>query len=354
LYLQGKLQVVSMRSAKTIGAILLAYLACSIPALAEDCKLMRLTSVDFTAGNYGSGIFVPVSIGGQSRVMAIDTGSPLTAVDPQAATDLGLITHRIYQGVAYDSAGETFQYMAELHDFTMGTMHSGLVKAIVWPSQMWSDKQVAGTIGADMLHNYDVDIDFPAGKFGLFSQDHCPGKVVYWPAAAVAVVPIHVVNSGHIIVPVTIDGQEIDAVLDTGAFGTILTLEGAKNRFGLDPSSPGMTMVGHRKDGTPTYTYTFRKLELEGITITNPVVHLWEDELQYKQSQNVQTGSRISDTSESNGKTELILGVHELRNLHIYIAYQEQKLYISAGDASPVASSNPAADSAAAASAKPH
>lgn len=343
-----------MRNAKTIWATALLYLACSIPALAQDCRLTRLTSVDFSAANYDSGIFVPVSIGGQSRLMAVDTGSPLTAVDPEAAKNLSLITHRIFQGVAYDSAGETFQYMAELHDFAMGTMHAGLVKALVWPSQLWSDPEVAGTIGADMLHNYDVDIDFPASKFGLFSQDHCPGKVVYWPAAAVAVVPIHVVNSGHVIVPVTIDGHEIDALLDTGAFGTILTLEGAKNYFGLDPSSPGMTLVGHRKDGTPTYTYTFKKLELEGITITNPTVHLWEDEMQYREGQSPQTGSRLSDSTESNGKTVLTLGLHELRNLHIYIAYKEQKLYISAGDASPAAASSPGADSSAAANAKPH
>ena len=69
----------------------------------------------------------------------------------------------------------------------------------------------------DLLHNYDVDLDIDAGKFKLFSQDHCPGKVVYWPASTVTVVPIRVVRSGHIIVPVVLDGHAIDALLDTGA-----------------------------------------------------------------------------------------------------------------------------------------
>ena len=34
--------------------------------------------------------------------------------------------------------------------------------------------------------------------------------------------------------------------------------------------------------------------------------------------------------SEENGKTDLTLGMRELRHLHIYIAYKEQKMYVSA------------------------
>ena len=34
----------------------------------------------------------------------------------------------------------------------------------------------------------DYEVDFGARKLSLFSSNHCPGRVVYWPASAVAVV----------------------------------------------------------------------------------------------------------------------------------------------------------------------
>jgi predicted aspartyl protease len=342
---------------RSIGASAAAFFTCLAfvhPASADDCKLMQLTSVDFTMDEQGDGIFVPVSIAGQSRHMLIDTGSPSTAIDPQTVQDLGIVTHRIFQGQMFDSAGKSFQYMADIHGFVMGTMHADEIKALVWPSQMWNDREIAGTIGADMLGHYDIDLDFAARKFGLFSQDHCPGKVVYWPNDGVAVIPIHVVSTGHIIVPVVLDGHPIDAVLDTGSYGTILTLEGAKNYFGLDAASPGMTQAGHRSDGTPVYTYPFKKLELEGITIANPEVHMWRDELKYGIAQTGETGTRISSSTESNGKTDLTLGMSELRNLHIYIAYKEQKLYITAGNSPPVAATKQSTGAAAGTSSVPH
>ncbi|MGD0865352.1 MAG: aspartyl protease family protein [Rhizomicrobium sp.] len=300
------------------------------PALADDCKLMQLGSVAMS-GTPDAAVLIPVSIEGTSKLMAIDTGSPLSAVDPTAADELHLIRHNILQGYMFNSAGQTFTQMAVIHALDIGQMHAENVRILQWPSQMWTDQNIAGTLGADLLRNYDVDIDTDTKTLKLFSQDHCPGKVVYWPNAAVSVVPIRVVaSSGHIIVPVVLDGHNIDALLDTGAFGTILSQETAENTFGLQPNSPDMTPSGEFRGSVPVYRHTFKSLVLEGITIDSPTVYIWDDQTKYGMQQSQHTGTRINDTNETSGKTDMALGMQELRHLHLYIAYKEQKMYVSA------------------------
>lgn len=314
----------------------LAAIGAAAPALAQDkCQLYQLGSVDMSQ-THDAALTIPVSIEGTPKIMAIDTGSVLTGVDPEAASDLHLITRRIYQGMLFTSAGQSFTQMATIHAFDIGQMHAENVKILVWPTRMWRDPAIAGTVGADLLRNYDVDLDIDNDKFTLFSQDHCPGKVVYWHPAAVSVIPIHVVNSGHIIVPVVLDGQNMDALLDTGAFGTILSLETAEGTFGLHPGTPEMTPAGDFH-GAAAYHHTFKSLQLEGISIANPTVFIWDDQMKYGEQQTPHLGSRLTEMSEENGKTDLTLGMRELRHLHIYIAYKEQKMYVSAVAPAPPA-----------------
>ncbi|MGH6875918.1 MAG: retropepsin-like aspartic protease, partial [Rhizomicrobium sp.] len=167
----------------------------SCAAAADDCKLVRIASMDFTEN--GS-IIVPVSIEGTSVRMALDTGAPVSAVDPNVAHNLHLVQHRIMQGLFTNIAGATVTYVAVLHDLGLGDMHTSGVYLLVWHSPMTNNGRIGGTLAADLLRHYDVDLDFGTHKLGLFSQDHCPGKVVYWASGGVAVVPMHVVNSGHI------------------------------------------------------------------------------------------------------------------------------------------------------------
>ncbi|HEY3636547.1 MAG TPA: retropepsin-like aspartic protease, partial [Rhizomicrobium sp.] len=186
---------------KFAPALLCVFSLAFIPASAhaDGCKLVRIASFDFTEN--GS-LIVPVTVTGTSEPVAIDTGSPISAIDPGVVDKLHLPEHEISQGTMFDLAGESAKYVSTLHDLGLGGMHASDVQFLVWPSPMTKDGNLAGTIGADLLRHYDVDIDFAAHRLALFSQDHCPGQVVYWTTGAVAVVPMHIVGSGHIVVPV--------------------------------------------------------------------------------------------------------------------------------------------------------
>jgi predicted aspartyl protease len=311
-------------------------LACAVfvtfatAAYADDCKLGRIASFDFTEN--GS-IVVPVSIEGTSVRMAIDTGAPLSAIDPNVAHNLKLVQHRIIQGAMFNMSGEPISYIAVLRDLGLGDMHASNVELMVWPSPMTSDGRIGGILAADLLRHYDVDVDFGWHKLSLFSQDHCPGRVVYWTSDNVAVVPVHVVNSGHVIVPVKLDGQPFDAVLDTGSSTSFLSQEAAYRTYHLAPNSPDVVKVSESggPGGLPLYRHAFKHLELEGLSIGNPTIAIFENVAKVHTPAHL--GSRIPDTDESGGSTDFILGLSELRHLHLYIAYKEQNLYISPASA---------------------
>ncbi|MGH6889186.1 MAG: aspartyl protease family protein [Rhizomicrobium sp.] len=321
---------------RTLLACAFFSIAFSTAASADDCKLARIASFDFAENG---AIIVPVSINGTSVQMAFDTGAPLSAIDPNVANNLALPQRRIMQGVVYNEAGQPFSYIATVHDFGLGTAHASNLEFLVWPSPISTSMQIGGTLAADLLRHYDVDIDFGAHKLNLFSQDHCPGRVVYWTSDNVAVVPVHVVESGHVIVPVTLDGQSFDAVLDTGSTFSSLSQEAAYNTFRLSPGSPDMTNIGDIGPGkVPVYRHTFKSLALDGLSIGNPAISIFE--VGAKVHAPTHLGSRIADYDERGGNTDFVLGLNELRHLHLYIAYKEQKLYITPA-VSPAASPNP-------------
>jgi len=169
-----------------------------------------------------------------------------------------------------------------------------------------------GTLAPDMLKHYDVDLDFAHGKMNLFSQDHCPGKVLYWTKGDYVVLPMQVAPSSHIRLPVTVDGKTIMAIVDTGAVSSIMSMHAA-NFLGVSEDSPGLklkTSEGYDRQ-TRIYSYPFKTLQMGDITVKNPRITVASNEFM---------GAVGND---------MILGMGILRQLHLYIAYKEQKFYIT-------------------------
>ncbi len=59
------------------------------------------------------------------------------------------------------------------------------------PDQMLP-ADLAGSIQPHIWTDFDIEIDFVAGKLNMFVQKQCPGHVVYWTHDAVAAVPMKV------------------------------------------------------------------------------------------------------------------------------------------------------------------
>ena len=276
---------------------------------AEDCTLKQLAAVETTAATSG-GMLVPVTMAGKQVKMLLDTGGYMSSVSPRVARELGLATRHVGI-VQYDVAGKPIDQTVDVRDFRLGTLKASSLEFMVGEPPSGTD----GVLAPNILQAYDVELDFPRKKLSLISPDHCKGQVVYWPNTAVAAVPMRITETGHIVFRMQLDDQRVQAMLDTATQRTTLSTSAASRLFNINASMP---------------TYRFKTLSVEGITVNNPEIALASNITRAPTTR----ASGLLSSDERRDTPDLLLGMSTLKHLHVYIAYKERMLYITAGDSS--------------------
>ncbi len=222
----------------------LAGLLFAGPAYAADCSasLRILNSVQMLATTDRTVMVVPVKIDNTDKKLLLDTGGLVTQISRATADRLDL-PQRYRQQRLFDLAGNTSNAQTTVPKFSLGNQNQSEVPMVVAPNpNLGTSLPYDGLLATDLFPGDDIDMDFGARRLTTFSADHCEGRVVYWPADRVAVVPI-TENHNLIIIPVVVDGHTLNAVLDTGSQYTVMNMDLANQMFGLTSSSPDMTPV---------------------------------------------------------------------------------------------------------------
>jgi predicted aspartyl protease len=345
------------RRVRAFGALFVAasfLIGMENAASADDCHpLTLITSVDLIPTTNNTWQFVPVTIQGTPKMMLLDTGGAVSEVTPQVVDELGL-SHRHLEFQQENVAGETSDQAATVSKFEIGRLSAKSIEFVIAPEKklFGDDNRLVGIIAPNILRNYDVDIDFGAHKLSLLSPDHCEGKVIYWPASAVAVVPMHVLNLGHIVVTVKLNGQDVRALVDTGASNSTLMRPTAESDFGLKMGSADTPYLDdlQGKPGASIYRHRFATLSFGDITVSNPQFDIIPDFVEHPLELSASIGSHFVDPNAKDEAAPMLLGMNVLRHLHLYIAYKEQKLYITPGGV-PAPQANPGGAAATAAGA---
>ncbi|HWA91544.1 MAG TPA: pepsin/retropepsin-like aspartic protease family protein [Rhizomicrobium sp.] len=278
------------------------------------CQIGQVASLDAMTTPEGM-IAIQGKVNGRGGRFLVDTGglggvlgfSPAFALklNPQRAQVGGMLI-----------GGARLEYGAIVKRFEAGPVGRSGTFFLIGPDRMLEPDTI-GAIQPYLWRDLDVEIDFVKGKLNLFLQKQCPGRVVYWTHEAVAAVPMSVDQAGHITVKATLDGAPVDAVIDTGAQNSVMSLATAKALFGIDAMSPALKPLGtfniNNLVQARTYRYAFKSLTFEGIAVANPDIV-------------------ISDTGE-NEQPALVVGIGALRQLHLFIAYDESLLYLTAAEA---------------------
>jgi predicted aspartyl protease len=280
-------------------------------AAAEDCTLGRVSSIDMKIDTAG-GMNLPMILQGKQIDMLVDTGGIYSMLRSDVVSTLGLQEEPIdtFRYRMTMMGGKIIKYFTHAHDVTLGTMHAADLSFVVMPDGVPISGDVGGTIAPDILSNFDVDLDMANAKINLFSQKHCPGRVIYWTNGPVAIVPINKNEYGQFDIDITLDGKSLKADIDTGSSRSFMSYEDAKDLFDWKDNEPSVTAEAG------AYRHHFTSLSFKGIAVNNPDIILFP----YK-------NMRL----ETDGK--LILGMGILRQLHVYIAYHERNLYLTAADA---------------------
>ena len=337
-----------MRRLSLVLSVMIATAGFTTAAEAQQCgNLVRAMSLDLEDG--GSYFAVPVTVNGTPRKFLLDTGGAFTQISVDTVKEMGL---KIQPSsiVMYDMYGNSSAGQVAV-DIGVGRQ---TVKD--------NETQVSGITGldgifaADFMQNYDIDIDFAGKKLNYFLTDHCDGRVVYWPAGIVAAVPFHgwsVHGDSHMSVTVKLDGHEMTALVDTGAGRSTLDAGTAHQLFDLSVDSPGAVPMGTMgSNNQKVFGWTFKTLEIGGITVRDPHMEVIPALMGKKNNEDIAADSHIRRITDGIQPTMLI-GMDTLRKLHLYIAFKERKLYLTAGSDQTTERPSPAAAATAAAAKAP-
>ncbi|MGA7713757.1 MAG: aspartyl protease family protein [Rhizomicrobium sp.] len=295
-----------------LSLCLAGLFALAVAARAEEpCRLVAKASLNMDMDQSGE-VAVPVVIDGTNFEMLVDTGSYESILTEATVKALG---HRIMKsngGYLVGFGGRIIDGTAEVKNFRIGNARASNITFMVIPDG-YLDPKLGGLLGADILYFFDLDFDFANAKLNLISPDHCEGKEVYWTNDAHAQIPFKLEDARHIRIKVQIDGKDVRAMVDTGASMSVMSLETAENLFGFDEATA-------KKDN---YLYPFKTLTLQGVVVNNPRIRLVPDD----------KSKVMGGFAGMSREPDMILGMSVLRQLHLYIAYHEGKIYATPASA---------------------
>ncbi|HUO02677.1 MAG TPA: pepsin/retropepsin-like aspartic protease family protein [Rhizomicrobium sp.] len=304
-----------------------AVLAAANTAQAADCKPLGLvSSVALEPMDRDDRFTVPVTIDGHAEHLIVDSGSPFTMLSLDAAKRLDLKMRGNLIG-SVSVTGKSSNAQAIANTFDLGSAHATNFYFFIYAGQLKEGE--AGLVSPTSFSQSDIDFDFGGRRLNIFSRDHCEGRVIYWPERPLAVIPMDT-RSGHLDVPVSVDGHALNAVLDTGATDTMLIDTAAWRIMGIKAGSADAPEIG-ASSADPLlkyYSHPFASLSFGGVNVQNPRIIIMTDRMSDSLHQSTGGGSRIAEPDNTH-VPDIIIGMNILKSLHLYAAYGEKKLYIT-------------------------
>lgn len=303
-------------------------------AVAADCKpLQYLTGIPITLGEKGVEVGALLNKSPQTLVLSLGSLGYLTH---KTVSDLGLVEREAGVQV-YTSSGEVAKTAVRVSKVALGPIQIADMSFMVFGNP----PDIRNSFPLQIFRKYDLDVDYGSGRLNFFSPDHCEGRVTYWPAAAVAVVPYRGEELDDLKISVAIDGKEAEALVNiSGVPESTMGLAEATRLFGLTADSPGMQP--ELLNGETVYRHVFPTLSFGGVTVSNAVFLIVPEKINtmFKEKS---TGSLLSESKFKDYRKPTIIGTNVMRKLHLYIATKERKIYVAPSDAAAAKALPPAA-----------
>jgi len=332
------------------GGALAQGAACTKP-------LSLRNEVQMTSTNGGPSS-IPVKINGTDQKLTLATAGTTTQLNPNGLKVLNLEAKRSDNVIDVPLSDPRRMDEVTIADFSLGTMHGTNVKWMTpftggrggggggfGGDESGSSNRPIGTFSLNYMLLYDMDVDFGSDKLRFFSQDHCPGGVLYWKApGAVGVVPISI-DVGRVVVPVTVNGKAINAVIDTASPVSSVRAAVAQRLLGVELGGPKAPAKPTGFGGT-SYGWTVDSLAIGALKLDNVAVTVFPD---------INAGAgdhgdgakgmalQASGLKAELSKPEIVLGMDTLRKLHLFFSFAEKRLYVTGTDTSLPAAATPAA-----------
>ncbi|WP_272492074.1 retroviral-like aspartic protease family protein [Massilia phyllostachyos] len=288
--------------------------AASVQAQAIDpngCLYVNVASVPVHYTGPSLNLTMDGSINGTPAQLLVDTGASDTALTRTGTEPRGMSlwsTGASSVGIG----GYSRIYRTRYKEFRAGpaTASSGELRVI---HDFGVPPDFDGLVGAPFLLQSDFEISLAEKELRFFRPRNCGGRfLAYWDQDAV-VVPFESSwsSSPNPQFTVLLNGKKLNAVIDSGASVTSVTLAAAR-RAGMKLDAPNVERLGESAGVGDTrvarWGATFDTLQIGGEIIRNAAVGVLD---------------------ASFGDIDLLLGADFLRAHRVLFAMSQRKLYIS-------------------------
>ena len=314
-----------------LAAAAIATGPAATPALAASCAARApLATIKMLRDSEGKMYFVPVNINGANKLMLLSTGSGGTMFLAEAVDAMKMPVTDLRGATLATAVGARSFAITHPDSLSLGGTKVASDFYAIFPAQADGDKlyksNIVGWLGTDVLSHYDVDMDFANSTLKLYDFNDCEGA----PRAGAEGVSYDVDTKGRLVVPVKLDGIQLNGVIDTSSEYEAVNLGIAQSAMKFDVSARDVEkMPDQAVSGAKVYRHNFKSLSLDGTTIANPSIYLIEDRLKQQVRDDTKTGTNIRTAAEDNRMPDFLIGNQLLSKLHVYVASKEKKLYIT-------------------------
>jgi hypothetical protein len=333
-------------------------MTCPLPAIADTVALTQVPGSDLMT--------VPVEINGKPKQFLLNIGTNASEVSQATVDELHLIegikrTETFQSGPAAQSdasanrnvlVGATVQATlvdvkgahnvddgrarVNIPSFAIGdATGKNLSFVIATDGQMGKSEPYDGLMTGSFFKEYDLELDFGGKKLNYLTPTNCADsdQAVFWPHAEVATIPMTIFD-GKMHVQVNINGHTIDAAIDTSSAHSVMRRDIAELLLGLKANTPSMMPDGDREDGLGMQIYRSFLPQISfagGVTAINVPVLIQTNSLIHHMDREPELGSHARFKNEPR-IPDLTLGMDVLHQLHLYVLYGQEKLYVTSAE----------------------
>ena len=248
--------------------------ACAAP---EQCVVERVADLALTRTRDFA--LLPSRLDDADARLLLDTGAGATMLSCAIADRLALMPdNKMFPSPVNGIGGVTLTRRMVVESFRIGALDLGKQSVMVTEPGLFSgfDPAPDGIVGGDFLSQFDADIDLAANRLTLYRAHPCAAAFAPpWPGATIYRLPARMTDGGQFLIPVTVNGVTITAMIDSGAQTSAIST-GAESRLGLTPAmlarDPQRTEIGIDMHRRPAYLHQFHAIRIGAETFPDSAV----------------------------------------------------------------------------------
>ena len=282
----------------------------TVAAAESQCKYTPIGKLPLRYSGPGLEITTEGTINGTPAELLVDTGAYATALTRTGTERRGI---RLYAtGRRASGFGGTSPiYASIVNEFIVGPVRAGRSNMPVIGS-FGDTPSYDGILGAPFLFQTDVEISLATKQLTFFVPEKCGGTFLGYWGQDVQAVPLRRHDQDHMNPKffVRINGKELEAMIDTGAFASMMTADAAR-RAGIDLNGPSVTR-GTDVGGIGDYTAS-----------------RWHAKTTFQIGEEIVQNAEIGIENSGLNMADVVLGADFLRAHRVLISVSQNKLYFS-------------------------